>query len=324
MKAAVIARPGELPVYTGFQDPAPVDGMQIVEVTAAALTNLTKGRASGSHYSAENQYPLVPGVDGTGITSDGKRVYFVMPEAPFGAMADQTLVDPRRTIALPDALDDVTAAAIANPGMSCWAAMVERAQLRPGETVLVNGATGSAGSVAVQLAKQLGAAKVIVTGRNAAELEALRQVGADTVLPFHLAADDPEGAEQLERGLIAEFQHGIDVVIDYLWGRSAHSIIAAIAKGVEDAHPVRFVQVGEAAGESTVALPAAALRSSAIQLMGSGLKSVPMAKLLEAIRHTFDLAAQGNLQLATKAVPLSTVAETWNAPGKPRLVYTTR
>ena len=98
-------------------------------------------------------------------------------------------------------------------------------------------------------------------------------------------------------------------MIDYLWGSSAQAIIAAIARAVQDAHAVRFVQVGESGGEPNIALPAAALRSSAILLMGSGLKSVPFPKLLDAIQHTFDLTAEGKLTLATKAVPLATVAE---------------
>ena len=324
MKAAVVTAPNANPTYDDFYAPGAQPSLDLIQVHAAALSNLTKSRASGSHYSSDNQYPFIPGVDGAGTTSDGRRVYFVMPEAPFGAMAEQTLVDPRRTIPLPDTLDDVTAAAIANPGMSCWASMVERARLQPGETVLIHGATGSSGNVAVQLARALGAGKIIATGRNAAELEALRPLGANVMIPFNLTPNDPEGAKRFQHQLETEFQTGIDVVIDYLWGTGAQAIITAIARAVEDAHPVRFIQVGEAAGEPTVALPAAALRSSAIQLMGSGLKSVPMPKLLEAIRHTFDLAAQGKLTLATKAVPLSTVAETWNSLGKPRLVYSMR
>jgi hypothetical protein len=154
-------------------------------------------------------YPFVPGVDGVGITADGSRVYFVMPEAPFGAMAERTLVDPRRTVPVPVTVDDVTAAALANPGMSCWAALVERARFQPGETVLINGATGSAGSVAVQVAKHLGAKKIIVTGRNAGELSALRTLGADVVIPFDLRPDNSQGAEDFERALTDEFAHGI-------------------------------------------------------------------------------------------------------------------
>jgi NADPH:quinone reductase-like Zn-dependent oxidoreductase len=175
MKAAIVTSAGEEPTYGHFRDPVLQEGLTIVTVTATALTNLTKGRTSGSHYSANDQYPFVPGVDGVGTLADGRRVYFAMPETPFGAMAEQTLVDSRRIISLPDNLDDVAAAALANPGMSCFAALVERGRFLARETVLINGATGTAGGVAVQVAKQLGAGKVIVTGRNVQQLEALRR-----------------------------------------------------------------------------------------------------------------------------------------------------
>src|SRR6202012_1344200 len=135
---------------------------------------------------------------------------------------------------------DVTAAAIANPGVSAWAGLVERARLERGETVLVNGATGTAGRLAVQLAKHLGASKVIATGRNAEELEELKALGADVVIPFSLGSLRPFGAKEYEDMLVEQFAGGIDVVIDYLWGESAKTIIIAIAKAVEDATPVRF------------------------------------------------------------------------------------
>jgi NADPH:quinone reductase-like Zn-dependent oxidoreductase len=321
MKAAIVISPGTKPTFGEFRSPVWRQGLEIITVTAAALTNLTKGRAAGSHYSADNDYPFVPGVDGVGTLADGRRVYFAMPEAPFGAMAEQTLVDPRRTITLPDNLDDVAATALANPGMSCFAALIERARFQAGETVLINGATGSAGAVAVQVAKQLGAGKVIVTGRNAQELETLRALGADVVIPFDLRPENSQGVGHFEQALMAVFADGLDVVVDYLWGTSARTIIVAIAKAVENAHPLRFVQVGEASREP-VELPAAALRSSAIQIMGSGLSSVPLPKLLEGIRQTFNLAAQGKLYLPTKVVPLSMVTENWEASGKPRLVFT--
>ena len=308
MKAAIVTSAGTKPTFGEFQSPVWREGLEIITVAAAALTNLTKGRASGSHYSAANHYPFVPGVDGVGTLADGRRVYFAMPEAPFGAMAEQTFVDPRRTITLPDNLDDVAAAALANPGMSCFAALVERARFQAGETVLINGATGSAGLVAVQVAKQLGARKVIVTGRNAQELETLRSLGADVVIPFDLRPENERGVGDFEQALTAVFADGLDVIVDYLWGSSARTIIVAVAKAVEDPHPVRFVQVGEASRE-LVELPAAALRSSAIQIMGSGLKSVSLPKLLEGIRQTFDLAAHRKLYLPTEVVPLSTVTE---------------
>jgi len=320
VKAAIVTSPGLKPSYGEFREPIGREGLEVITVTAAALTNLTKGRAAGSHYSADNSYPFVPGVDGVGRLADGRRVYFAMPDAPFGAMAEQTLVDPRRIVLVPDHLGDVAAAALANPGMSCFAALIERAHFVAGETVLINGATGSAGVVAVQVAKQIGAGKVIVTGRNAQELETLRSLGADVVIPFDLRRENPQGAELFEEALMEEFAGGLDVVVDYLWGTSARTIVIAIARAIEEAHAVRFVQVGEASREP-VELPGAALRSSAIEIMGSGLRSVPLPRLLESIRRTFDLAARGKLNLPAMVVPLSTVTENWEAPGKPRLVF---
>jgi NADPH:quinone reductase-like Zn-dependent oxidoreductase len=321
MKAGIIRAAGTTPVYGDFESPVASEGMELINVRASALSPLSKSRASGSHYSSEGVFPAVAGVDGIGFSADGQRVYFALPEAPYGALAEKSLVRSGHCIAVPDSLDDITAAAIANPGMSAWAAIVLRAALRPGETVLVNGATGTAGGLAVQLAKHLGAGKVIATGRNESELGKLKSLGADATIQFTLDADHPQGAEQYEQALIAEFAEGIDVVVDYLWGLSAQTIIVAIAKAVEDAHPVRFVHVGEAGGEHTIELPGAALRSSAITLMGSGIRSVPLPKLLDAIRNILEAAVPAKLQIATKAVPLSAIEENWNAPTKARIVF---
>jgi NADPH:quinone reductase-like Zn-dependent oxidoreductase len=322
MKAAVIEAAGESPVYGEFSEPVVREGYEIITVSSSALSNLSKARSSGAHYSSSGMFPSVAGVDGVGRTQDGRRVYFAMPEVPYGALAEKALVRSRQCVPVPDALDDVTAAAIANPGMSAWAALVERAHIQPDDTVLVNGATGTAGRIAVQIAKHLGAGKVIVTGRNENELKELASLGADVAIPFVLDGTDPLGAEQYEEALIAELAHGINVVVDYLWGESAKAIIVAIAKAVEDATPVRFVHVGAASGENTLELPGAALRSSAIQLMGSGLKSVPFPKLLDAIRNVFEAVGPARLQIATKTMPLSLIGEAWDAPAKPRIVVT--
>ena len=178
------------------------------------------------------------------------------------------------------------------------------------------------GRVAVQLAKYLGAKKVIATGRNAQSLEEVRLLGADAVIPFALGGTRPDGAEEFESALRQEFAGGIDVVIDYLWGESAKTLLVAIAKTVEE-KPVRFVQVGSAGGEETIALPAAVLRAAAIQLMGSGVGSVGGAVLLQGIRRVFEAVAPAGLKIATSVVPLDKVAETWEkAAGNPRVVFT--
>ena len=322
MKAAIVTAPGQAPLYGDFSEPSASEGMEVIQVSASALSQLSKARASGAHYSAEGVFPAVAGVDGVGRTADGRRVYFALPETPYGALAEKSLVRAVQCVPVPDEVDDITAAAIANPGMSAWAALMERAHLQPGETVLINGATSTAGRIAVQLAKYLGAGRVIGTGRNEAELKELLSLGADAVISFKLDANDPAGAKQYEKALCEEFARSVDVVVDYLWGESARTILSAIVKAVEDAHPVRFVHVGAASGEPSIDLPGAALRSSAIQLMGSGLKSVPLDKLLAGIHHVFAAVVPAKLQIATKVVPLSAIAENWETPAKPRVVCT--
>src|SRR5579871_3111679 len=161
MKAAIVEAAGQAPVYADFAEPVDGEGEVLVTVTASALSNLARGRAAGTHYSAGSVFPFVVGVDGVGRTEDGKRVYFLLPRAPFGAMAERTVVASRQVIALPDGLDDARAAVIANAGMASWAALTERAHLRAGETVLVNGATGASGTLAVKIARHLGAGRVI-------------------------------------------------------------------------------------------------------------------------------------------------------------------
>ncbi len=322
MKAAIITGAGIPPVYGDFNEPIASEGTDLITVSASALSQFSKSRSSGSHYSADGVFPSVAGADGVGRTADGRRVYFVLPESPYGALAEKSLVESKHCVAVPDGLDDVTAAAIANPGMSAWAALVERARWQPGETVLINGATGTAGRLAVQLARHLGAGKIIGTGRNENELNELASLGADIVIPFKIDTGDRAELKQYENALIAEFARGIDVVIDYLWGESAKTVIVAIAKAVETAKQVRFVHVGGASGEEKIELPGAALRSSAIQLMGSGVKSVPFRVLLGCIRNVFDAVEPAKLRIATKTVPLSAIEESWGAPGKPRIVVT--
>jgi NADPH:quinone reductase-like Zn-dependent oxidoreductase len=322
MKAAIVTAAGKAPIYGDFDAPIAKPGYELISVRASALSQFSKSRASGAHYSSRGGFPLIAGSDGVGVTQDGRRVYFILPDAPFGALAELCPAPANRCLELPDSLDDITAAAIANPGLSAWASLVERAHLVPGETVLVNGATGTAGRLAVQLAKHLGAGKIIATGRNAEELEEIKQLGADIVIPFTLGKLQPSGAEDYENALKQVFSSGIDVVIDYLWGESARTIIVAIAKAVDDGTPVRFVHVGGAAREENIELPGAALRSSPILLMGSGVGSVRPSVLLQAIRSVFEAVQPAGLKIATTVVPFSEVEGVWNkAAGKPRVVF---
>jgi NADPH:quinone reductase-like Zn-dependent oxidoreductase len=315
MKAAMVVEAGKTPIYGDFTDPVPADGEVRVTVSAAALSNVVKSRASGTHYSSSGDLPFVVGIDGVGRLDDGRRVYFALPRAPFGSMSEKTVIRPSQCVSLPDGLDDVTAAAIANPGMSAWAALQERARLAAGETVLVNGATGTAGRLAVQIAKHMGARKVVATGRNTEALKSLAALGADVTIPLGDVGDEFEDA------LKEQFGGGIDVVLDYLWGPSAERIIIAGAKAGKDAVPIRFVHIGSVSAPD-ITLPSAALRSSAITLMGSGIGSIPMDRMIKSIDALMQAALPGGFEIATKTCPLSEVEQVWaTAENMPRTVF---
>ena len=314
MKAAIVTKTGTNPIYADFNEPTETNEEVVINVTASALSNLTKMRALGNHYSSNQTFPIVAGTDGIGTLKDGQRVYFAMPTAPFGALAQQVLVNKHLIIPIPQELDDVTAAALANPGMSSWVALVSRAHFVSGQTVLINGATGSAGSLAVKIAYHLGAKKVIVTGRNA---EKLAKLNADIAVPFDVTTD--EGQTEFEQKLYPDFKDGVDVVLDYLWGDSSLAIMKAIAKAGGH-HATKFVSIGSASGQKDIDLPSALLRSSSIELLGSGLKSATMPELLTSIKGVFDWAAAEGVTVPTTTFDLEDIELAWKAPTAPRVV----
>ncbi|NIG21142.1 zinc-binding alcohol dehydrogenase family protein [Pantoea sp. Al-1710] len=310
MKAAIVSAAGEQPVYADFPEPQADEQHVIVSVKAAAVSQLAKARASGKHYSATTQYPFITGIDGTGTLSNGDPVYFLAFDAPWGSMAERTLVPATAIVPLPASLDPVLAAAIANPGMSSWAALTRRAQLQPGETVLINGATGTSGGLAVRIARHLGAGKIIATGRNREVLDQLRAQGADITLTL----------DELPGALPALMKEGIDIVLDYLWGQSALDIMQAAVAGGEKA--VRFVQIGSLSGQE-ITLHSKLLRSSGLTLMGSGLGSVSDADLIACISEMLNAAAESDFSVAFQMRPLSEVTQAWQEDdSRSRTVFT--
>ncbi|EPM0856911.1 quinone oxidoreductase family protein [Klebsiella aerogenes] len=301
MKAAVVFDLNDGPIWADFSEPQPAAGYTMIDVRAAAISHVVKGRASGRHYSFDGTLPFVVGIDGVGMTSDGQRVYFAFPSTPFGSMAQRAPVALQNCLPLPDALDDISAAAMANPGMSAWAALVKRAQFQAGETVLINGATGSAGQLAVQIARYLGAKKIIATGRNT---QALAALAADECID--LTADE----QTLNAQFAAASAGQIDVVVDYLWGRSAELLLPMLAKYTPGDKPVRYVQVGSLAG-ADIGLNGAVLRAAPLQLMGSGIGSLTMPQLLAATGEMLQAAVPGQFTIATTPLPLRDVATAW-------------
>lgn len=316
MKAAIVRESGKTPVFGDFDDPAPRAGEELITVTASAFSHVTKSRASGSHYTSPGSLPAVVGMDGVGRTQDGRRIYFVMPKAPFGGMAEKVAVRRQQCIPLPDGVDDATAAAISIPGMSSWAAFKERAHLVAGENVVINGATGTAGRLAIQIAKYLGAKRVIATGRDLVALEQVKALGADATISLLQSRED------LETAFMEQFGgDGVDVVLDYLWGQSAEILIVAAAKAGEEAVPIRFVQIGASSG-GNITLPSAALRSSALVLMGSGIGSIPFEGMVGAIHGVLQAVIPAKLKIKTELVPLADVEAAWDRDsGKSRIVF---
>jgi NADPH2:quinone reductase len=206
-------------------------------------------------------------------------------------------------------LPDEVAAGLANPGMSSWAALTARAKFVAGESVLILGATGSAGRLAVQIAKRMGARRVVAAGRNPEALEKLKELGADETTSLELGREELVAA--FRREIVGD---GVDVVLDYLWGSPAEAVLAAIAqKGLSHAAPrIRFVQIGNSAGP-TISLAGATLRSSGVELLGSGFGSASMTEIFAAIGEMFREAAKTPFVNEVKVVALKDVGELWAA-----------
>lgn len=266
MKAAVIYKKGEVPQYTDFPDPIIENENQVlISVKASAVKNLDKNIASGKHYSSDDKESTkVVGGDGVGLLEDGTRVYAL---GITGMIAESAIIDKNRLVKVPENLDDCTASALPNAVAGSAMALRFRANIQKGETVLINGATGVTGKIAVQLAKYYGAAKVVVTGRNEETLNSLLELGADEILS--LKQSDEDFLTQLKA---IHANTPIDIIIDYLWGHSAELILKSL-KGVGSfTHRTRFVSVGSLTSD-TIQLSSQVLRSVDLQLSGSGLGS---------------------------------------------------
>jgi NADPH2:quinone reductase len=318
MNAAVVYAFDAPPRYTSFEDPIAGEGEQLVSVTAAGLHPIVKALARGTHYGSSGTLPFVAGVDGVGRLADGTRAYFGISRSPFGTFAEHALAASWMCLPLPDGMDDVMAAGIANPAMSSYVALTARAKFVAGENVLILGATGVAGRLAVQIAKRLGARRVVAAGRNPKALEQLAGLGADAVISL----------EQEQAALVSAFRSeiaeaGVDVVLDYLWGSPAERVLEAISqKGLKKAAArIRFIQIGESAGK-TIALSAATLRSSGVELLGSGFGSASLDQIREKLAAFFIEAAKEPFQFQTRTAPLRDVEALWNGADEgTRLVF---
>jgi NADPH:quinone reductase-like Zn-dependent oxidoreductase len=303
MHAAVVTAFDSPPAYQEFPAPAPDGPDQVLaDVLAAGLHPRVRSQANGSHYTSSGELPLVPGVDGVARTPDGATRYFLLENTPMGAMAEQTVVDLRRSIVLPGGSDPVAIAAAMNPAMSSWVALRRRISFEPGQSVLILGATGNAGRLAIQVAKYLGARQVIGAGRQPAKLATLKDLGADVTVPL-------DGDE------LGEAAADVDVVLDYLWGApTAGALTAVVTHRADRGQPLSWVEIGSMAGTSA-SIPSAALRAARLQLVGSGQGSVPTRDIVAELSDLATAITSGAFPVDAKAVPLSDVATAWADSG---------
>ncbi len=296
MKAAVVSSFDCPPHYLDFPDPeAHKEDEVVVEVLAAGLHPRVRSQANGSHYTSTGVLPLVPGVDAVVRDPNGRILYTVMDDTRLGTMAERTVIELERSVVLPDDTDPVLIAAAMNPAMSSWAALRLRIDFGRQQRVLILGATGNAGRMAIQVAKRFGAAHVIAAGRDQARLGALRALGADEVCTF----------EQLAAAA------DVDVILDYVWGEPAVRTMVDILTARRDrSRPLTWIQIGSVAGPDAP-IPSAALRSARLQIVGSGVGSVPGRDFVKEIPKIAAAVTEGAFDVRARAVSLAEVEPAW-------------
>ena len=305
MKAAVLHELGGVPRYEDFPDPVAGDGEVVIDVKAVAVENIDKMIAAGTHFASAQfmaQLPAIPGFDGVGALADGTLVGFSQPRPPYGALAEKTVVAESHIVPMPEGIAPAVAVGLASAVTGF--AIRTAAGFIPGQTVLVQGATGVAGRLAVKVARLLGAGRIVATGRDDTALREVLALGADEVINTAVADDT----------LAHAFAHaagdGYDVVLDFLWGRPTEILLKALVpRELKHLKPTRVVQVGESAG-ATLTLAAASLRTSGVEIYGAA-KGLDGAAMMDAYHQVVQWARDGSLAFDLEPVPLSQIATAW-------------
>ena len=302
VRAAILRKFHATPECGEFDEPEAGPGQAVVEVAAAAVHHLDLHKATGTFYMGPPPLPSVVGTDGVGRLGDGRRVYFDACAAPYGSMAERALVDAEAVFDVPDDIDDATAAALGNTGIGSWLAVSWRSGLQPGETVLVLGATGAVGSLAVQAAKVLGAGRVVAAGLADDRLRGALERGADAIVELDGVDDLTEAFKEAAGG-------EVDVTIDALWGEPAVAAMKAAARWA------RHVQVGQVAGLE-IALPAPLIRSASLDVRGFSIAHPPIEVRREGYAALTRHVARGDIAVDRETFPLEAVGDAWERQRK--------
>jgi len=300
IRAAVVEAFDRPPRCTTVPAPVPGDGQELVDVLAVGIHPVTRGVAAGRHYAAPAAPPFVAGTDAVVRRRDGSLAVLAVPGS--GTLAERLAVDPRTLVPVPDDASPAVVAATVNPALSSWVALTARVGFRPGQSLLVVGATGNAGSAAVKVGAALGASRVVAAGRDRARLGRLRGAGADEVVAI---TPDPHETAAAFAAAAAD----VDVVLDYVWGPGTTLAMEAITRARTDhARPLDWVQIGTVGG-ADVTLAGDLLRRDALRVCGSGFGSVDPARAdLPGLAR---LVARGAVTVTPRVVPLEDVAAAW-------------
>lgn len=299
------------PVVGERKDPAPAAGVALIAVTAAPIIPLDILCASGTSYFGAPALPYVPGVQGVGVVTEastvpvGSRVWFPTTagmKPGDGSMAELALAPEEDLVVLPDSVDDALVAALGLSAVAGWMALTWRARMRPDEQVLVLGAGGVVGQVAVQAAKRLGARRVVAACRSEGAQRRARACGADAVVRLYDGEDQPALTARL-----AEACDGpVDVVIDPLFGVPASAAAQLLG------NRGRLVNLGGSAGETAV-FGSAYLRSHTASILGYTNNDITVAERRQALLDVLAHAVETGLTVGHDVMPLDDVGAAWAA-----------
>lgn len=310
MKAAVLHEFGSLPCYEDFSEPTAEAGDVLIHVKAAVLENFDKMAAQGIHYASKRmfpQFPAIVGHSGVGTLADGTLVAFGGSRPPYGTMAEIVVV-PKEYAGyvspVPEGVDARLAAALPASALTSYLPLKWGAKLEPGESVLILGATGVSGKLAVRIAALLGAGKLVAAGRESSILDSLGEMGAGAIIDLKQPDADVYDA------FVRESCGGYDVILDFLWGHPTELLFRAITPNEVGfaKHRTRYIQIGQAAG-AVISFPAEALRTSGLELSGVG--KVPLEALPQALEQVWTWVREGKLTMDIEKVDLSCVTDAW-------------
>lgn len=312
MRAAVITELGAPPQQADHPAPERGSGQTLIEVAAAPLNPVDIAVGSGRFFAGNPDPPYVPCVEVVGrvVESDafetGALVYAGMEGMGLsrdGGGAELAVAEDSGSVELPADADPAVAASLGVAGLAAWLPLSWRAPVEPGETVLVLGATGTLGLIAVQAAKLLGAGRVVAAGRRPEGLERAAAKGADATVQIDTFGTD---APQSLAAALAEAcgGDGPSLVIDPLWGEPFGAALEAAAPGA------RIVQLGQSAGAESV-VSSGLVRGKAVDILGFTNFRVPRDVMNEALLELVGHASAGRIAFDLERLPLSDAGAAW-------------